>query len=56
MQGPTEDKRDEARNSFYRYCEKLEQACMDSVLPYESLLGDLNNKCYSLHISDRYWD
>jgi hypothetical protein len=44
MQVSTEDKHDVAKNSFKSHCEKLEQACINSVVPYKNLLGDLNNK------------
>jgi hypothetical protein len=44
MQVSTEDKCDDAKNNFYRPCEKLEQACRNSVVPYEDLVGDLSNK------------
>jgi len=56
MQVSTEDKRDDVKNSFYSNYEKLGQACMNSVVPYESSLGDLNNKWDRMHISDRQWD
>jgi hypothetical protein len=44
VQVSTEDKRDDAKNGFYRQCEELEQARVNSAEPYENLLGDLNNK------------
>lgn len=32
----TEDKRNNVKNSFYSHYEKLGQACMNSVVPYEN--------------------
>jgi hypothetical protein len=29
---------------------------MNSVVPYEHILGYLNNKRYKMHISDRQWN